>query len=132
MATGFTPAKRKQKQSSCKIKRKKRNGSTHVHGRGEGWRCLVSVCWPRAGHGLNGDRRPRSRCFLPALDRGAALLDPASMASAVEGAGARGRQGYGGVREVRAEGEGCGFGASRQPPAVTAPEKNANRKKCGG
>jgi hypothetical protein len=28
-----------------------------------------SLCWPRAGHGLKEDRRPRSRCFLPALDR---------------------------------------------------------------
>jgi hypothetical protein len=28
-----------------------------------------SLYWPRAGHGLNADRRPRSRCFLPALDR---------------------------------------------------------------
>jgi hypothetical protein len=57
------------------------------------------------------------------------LLDPASMASAVEGAGAgaRGPQGYGGVREVRDEGEACCFGASRQPllrPRKTLTERS--------
>jgi hypothetical protein len=53
------------------------------------------------------------------------------MASAVEGAGAgagaRGPLGHGGVRKVRAEGEACVFGASRQPlpcPRKTLTERS--------
>jgi hypothetical protein len=84
------------------------------------FRSLLAPRRPRAGL-----RPPRSRIFFPAQDG----IRP-SMASPLEnaGAGAPRPKSHGGVRE-----DSAGARPTRsEPPAVTAPEKNANRKKCGG
>jgi hypothetical protein len=91
MATGFTPAKGNRDTRHVKFKKERKKEMEALTCRGEGslpCRSVASaVCWPRAGRGLGGDSRVADFLFPPSPSAGqrmAALLDPASMASAVE------------------------------------------------